>query len=188
MNIPYLLQTLKTDKLSELVANIDLPPLDMNLAIWEAVDRGEIELDEENDKVQILVKEIQPTSDQDIRNKILRVIQHYTKNGTNVTRGRLNGQVQDPMTGKNFTEYPYHEYIMAIQHLIDGELVKQYVVEVPAQVHRFVDKKGRKKEKVERPGHVFAFLGLTEYEKLHEEWNAAAVNKWIADFTPNTVQ
>lgn len=54
MNILYLLQILKTNKLSELAEAIDAPPLDMNLGVWEAIDRGEIEVDEDKDRIKAL--------------------------------------------------------------------------------------------------------------------------------------
>lgn len=177
MNVPYFLSILDTDKLSELVANIDLPPLDLNLAIWESIDRGEIEVDEENDKVKLLVTP-EPSSDSDLKNKILRAIQHYTREKTNITRGRLNSYIKDPTSGQG---YAWHEYICAVQHLIDGELVVQDVIDVPEKKHTIVNKKGRKKEKVVRPAHKFAFLGLKENEEVNAEWNAAAVNKWMED-------
>lgn len=177
MNIPYFLSILDTDKLSELVANIDLPPLDLNLAIWEAIDRKEIEVDEENDKVKLLVTP-EPTCDPDLRNKILRAIQHYTREKTNITRGRLNSYIKDPVSGQG---YPWHEYIMAVQRLIDSGLVVQDVIDVPEKRRTFIGKKGKKKEKVVRPAHKFAFLGLKENEDVNAEWNAAAVNKWMED-------
>lgn len=177
MNVPYLLKILNTDKLSELVANIDLSPLDLNLVIWDSIDRGEIEVDDENDTVKLLV-EPEPSSDPDLKTKLLRVIQHYTKEDTNITRGRLNGYVKDPASGQG---YAWHEYIMAVQHLIDGELVIQYVIDVPEESHKFTDKKGRKKEKVVRPAHKFAFLGLAENADKNEAWNEAAVEKWKAE-------
>jgi hypothetical protein len=149
----------------------------MNLAIWDAIDRGEIEIDEENDKVKIL-KDVEPSSDADLRHKILRVIQHYSREETNVTRGRINGYVKDPVSGQG---YAWHEYIMAVQHLIDGGLVEQEAISVPEATKKFVDKKGRKKEKVTRPAHTFAFLGLVENSAVNTEWNQKTVDKWKED-------
>lgn len=182
-NVAYLLKILNTESLPELTANMDMPALDMNLAIWEAIDRGEIKVDENEQvgehmgSVRLLV-EPEPSSDSELKNKILRVIQHYAREETNVTRGRLNGYVKDPASGQG---YPWHEYIMAIQHLIDGGLVVQDVIDVPASVKKFKDKKGRDKTKVLRPAHKFAFLGLADNAEHNAEWNAKAVNKWIED-------
>ena len=184
MNVAYLLKILNTDQLSELVANIDEPALDMNLAIWEAIDRGEIVVDEEAGTVK-LVSDPEPSSDPDLKNKILRVIQHYAREEINVTRGRLNSLVKDPITGKG---YPWHEYIMAVQHLIDGELVHQDVIDVPAATKKFTDKKGRKKTKEIRPAHKFAFLGLAENGEKNAEWNAKEVDKWIATIEAEMVK
>lgn len=177
MNVPYLLRILDTEKLDELVANIDLPPMDMNLAIWEAVDEGQISVDADSGVVKALV-EAEPSSDSDLKNKILRVIQHYARNETNINRGRLNTYVKDPISG---TGYPYHEYIMAVQHLIDGELVEEEVVDVPGKNHSFITKKGKQKTKELRPAHKFVFLGLVENHEQNAEWNQKSVDKWIAD-------
>jgi len=176
-NVPYLLKILDTASLPELVANIDLPALDMNLAIWEAIDKKEIEIDETKNAVKLLVKPT-PSSDPELKHKILRVIQHYSREETNVTRGRLNSYIKDPTSGQG---YPWHEYVMAVQHLIDGGLVTEDVIDVPEAKKRFVDGKGRKKEKVVRPAHKFAFLGLVANAGQNSEWNMKAVNKWIAD-------
>lgn len=177
MNVPYLLKILNTESLPELVANIDLPALDMNLAIWESIDRKEIEIDEPNGTVKLLV-EPEPSSDNDLKNKVLRVIQHYAREETNVTRGRLNSYVKDPTTGQG---YPWHEYICAVQHLIDGDLVVEEIFEVPEGKKTFVKKNGKKKEKVVRPAHKFVFLGLADNGEKNAEWNQKTVDKWIAN-------
>lgn len=168
MNILYLLKTLKTNKLSELVAVIDAPPIDVNLAIWEAMDRGEIELDEEKDRITAL-KDAELWHNPDLTNKLLRVIQHYTRQETNITRGRLNAYIKDPISENG---YPMHEYFMSLQYLIDTDTVVEEIVSVP---------KTKK-----RPYHKFVFLCLPEND--NEEWNAKAVSKWIDGFAKNKVK
>lgn len=184
MNVAYLLQCLGTESIDEIVANIDAPPLDMNLAIWDAIDRGEVEVNDEKGTIKLL-KEPEPSSDPDLKNKILRTIQHYARDEVNITRGRLNSQVKDMSSGKG---YQWHEYLMAVQHLIDDEVITSDVVDVPEKIKKFTDKKGRKKQKVVRPAHTFVFLGLAENADKNEEWNARAVNKWIDDFEAATVK
>jgi hypothetical protein len=178
MNIPYIVKCLETDSIEELVGNIDAAPLDMNLAIWEAIDEGFIEVDDDKGTIKLL-KEPELSSDPELKNKILRTIQHYARDEVNITRGRLNSQVKDMSTGKG---YAWHEYLIAVQHLIDGELIVADEVKVPQATKKFTDKKGRKKEKVIRPAHTFVFLGLAENAEKNEEWNARAVNKWIDEF------
>lgn len=182
-NVPYLLKCLDTEALPELVANMDLPAIDMNLAIWDSIDRGEIAVDEEEQVGEHLgsvrlLKTPEPSSDPELKNKILRVIQHYAREEINVTRGRLNGYVKDPVSGQG---YGWHEYICAVQNLIDDGIVVQDVIDVPVKVKNFKDKKGRDKQKILRPPHKFAFLGLSENAEKNAEWNAKEVNKWIAD-------
>lgn len=174
MNIPYLIKVAKTNKLSEIVALIDTPPLDMNLAIWDSIDAGEIKIDEEKDRIHIIMPEedIQPWQNPDLASKLLRVIQHYAKNETNITRGRLNGYIKEPISDKG---YPLHEYHMTLQFLIDNGQIVQEVIDVPGI-------KGK------RQPHKFAFLCLPENGEKNAEWNAKAVNKWIADMEKNKVK
>lgn len=168
MNIPYLLKILNTTKLSELVANIDLPPLDMNLAIWDSIKAGEIEVDENNDKIRALV-EPEVSFEPELASKILRLIQHYASKEINVTRGTLNSAIKDPATGNG---YAWHEYIAALQYLIDTGQVIEQQISVP--------------KTKSRPYHKFVFLCLED--NPNEEWNAREVNKWIANFKPSNVK
>lgn len=162
MNILYLLKILDTKKLSELVANIDAPFLDMNLAIWEAQRDGLVEVDEEKDLITPL-KPHEVSFDSDLANKLLRVIQHYCSKEINITRGRLTNLVKNVASEFN---YPYHDYLMALQYLIDSGQVTEEVIGIP--------KLGK------RPYHKFVFLQLPE--NPNEDWNRREVNKWIANW------
>lgn len=162
MNIPYLLKILKTNKLSELVANIDLPPLDINLAIWGAEKAGDIELNQEKDKIKALV-EPEISFDADLASKLLRVMQQYESQELNITRGRLTNLIKDPTT---HIGYPYHEYLAALQYLIDSGQIQEEVVSVP--------------QNGDRPYHKFVFLQFAD--NPNEDWNREEVNKWIANF------
>lgn len=178
MNIPYLLSILETDKVSELVANIEATPLDIDLALEDAKANGEIEIDKENDYIKVLKKH-ELTCDKDLAAKLLRTVQNYSRQNTNITRGRMNALIKDPMSGKG---YDWHEYITSLHYLIDTGAIEQAVVDVPRAVKKFIDKKGRKKEKEIRPAHKFAFLQLPENGENNAEWNAKIVNRWIDDF------
>lgn len=168
MNIPYLLKILNTNKLSELVQNIDLPPIDMNLALWDAEKAGEIEINEKKGTVKALV-EPELSFNSDLASKLLRVIQHYASKEINVTRGTLNGVIKDPTTNAG---YPWHEYIMALQYLIDTEQIVEEQMEVP--------------KTKDRPYHKFVFLCLAD--NPNNDWNQREVNKWVANFKPNKVK
>ncbi len=160
MNIPYLLKILKTNKVSDLVANIDLPFLDIDLAIDDAIAVGQIKVDREKDKITVL-KEPEVTFNSDLASKLLRSMQHRAKKESNITRGRLNFMVKNEASQFN---YPWHEYLMALQYLLDTGQVEQHEIAVP--------KAGK------RPYHKFAFLCLPGND--NEEWNAREVNNWIA--------
>lgn len=169
MNVLYLLKILDTKKLSELVAIMDLPPIDMNLAIWSAIDAGDIEIDEDKDRVTAL-REATPWHDPELSNKVLRVVQHYAKNESNITVGRLNSYMKDPGSGIG---YKAHEYLMSTQYLIDNGTIIEEVISVP-------EVKGK------RPFNRFVFLCLPD--NPNEEWNARAVNKWIDGFSKTKVK
>lgn len=162
MNIPYLLKILNTNKLSELVANIDLPPLDLNLAMWDAEKAGEIEINDKKDRVKAL-KEPEVTFNSDLASKLLRVMQKYESEEINVSRGYLARLMKDPETSIG---YPYHEYLMAMQYLIDSGQIEVAEVSVP--------KTG------DRPYHKFVFLQFPD--NPNEDWNRNEVNKWIASW------
>lgn len=162
MNLPYLLKILDTDELSELVANIDLPPIDINLLIDDAKRDGQIKVDRKKNKIKGIT-EPEITFDSDLANKLLRTMQHYEAKEINITRGRLNSLIKDPNTGIG---YGWHEYLMALQYLIDSSQIEQEVVKVP--------KSG------ERPEHVFVFLQFPD--NPNDDWNRNVINKWIADF------
>jgi len=81
----------------------------------------------------------------------------------------MNAYMKDPATGKG---YPLHEYLMTMQYLIDTGQVLEHVVSVP--------------QTKKRPFHRFVFLCLPGND--NEEWNAKAINKWIADFEKSKVK
>lgn len=165
MNIPYLLKILGTNKLTELVANIDLPPIDLNLAIWDAERSGQIEVNQKKDRVKALV-EPEVSFDSDLASKLLRVMQKYESEEINVSRGYLNRLIKDPTTKIG---YPYHEYLMALHYLIDSKQIEEEAISVP--------------QLGKRPYHKFVFLQFAD--NPNEDWNRNEVNKWIANFTKN---
>lgn len=168
LNVLYLLKILNTNKLSELVANIDAPFLDINLSIWEAKAAGKVEIDEKKGRITALVDH-EVTFDADLASKLLRVVQHHASEQVNITRGRLTTLAKN--AGSEFN-YPYHEYLMALQYLIDTGQVLEMVETIP--------KSGK------RPFHRFVFLCLPD--NPNEDWNKEEVNKWIANWNKNIVK
>ena len=168
MNIIYLLTILETNKISELVENIDLPPIDINLALWEAEKAKEVKIDAKKDKIETL-KVAVPSCDEDLADKLFKVIRHYASEEKNITRGTMNGIVKTP----DNIGYGWHEYLMALQWLIDTKKVLEYEISVP-------------EIKNQRPYHKFVFLCLPG--NPNEEWNAREVNKWIANWETKKVK
>lgn len=168
LNIPYLLKVLDTNDMATLVNNIELPPIDINLAIWAAVERGEIEVDEKKGKIKTLITPVY-TCDAELADKLLAVIQHYASLDRIINRAKLNSWIKDPMTTVG---YPWHDYFMALQWLIDTGKVEEHVISVPKTKNR--------------PYHKFAFLGVPG--NPNEEWAAVEVNNWIARFEEKKVK
>ena len=168
INVLYLLKCLDTKKLSEVVANIDAPLLDINLALWDAEKAGEVEIDYEKDRIKAL-KEAEPSSNPELAKKIMRVVKHYVDREMNLTVGKLTTWVKNPGVEQN---YPYHEYVCSLQCLIDTGKILEEIVSVP--------------ESGKRPYHKFVFLCLPGND--NENWNAAEVNKWIERFDKSKVK
>lgn len=163
MDILYLLKVLKTNKLSELVETIQAPQIDINIAIWDAIKNGDIKVDENKDRVKAL-KEAQAWHDPKLATKIMRVLQHYAENKSNITRGKLYHFTKDVTTMQG---YPAHEFLMTLQWMIDEGQIEEETISVP-------------EIKDKRPFHRFVFLCLPGND--NQEWNARIVNKWIADW------
>lgn len=168
MNIIYLLHILGTDKITELVENIDLPPIDINLAIWEAVENGWVEVDEQKGTIKALTSYI-PTCDSELAERLLQVVQHYASKETNITRGVMNNSVKDPATGLG---YKWHEYLTSLQWLVDTGKLEEEVVTVP--------------QTKKHPFRKFVFLGIPG--NPNSEWNAREISKWISGFEKKKVK
>ena len=91
MNILYLLKVLKTNKMAELVQNIEAPQMDINIAIWDAIKNGDIEVVENKKGEEIVsaMKDAESWHDPELVKKITRVLEHYAENEANITRGKL---------------------------------------------------------------------------------------------------
>lgn len=167
-NIPYLIavmnKSLERDVLfSELITEIDEVALDMNLMLWDAEEAGKITVDLSNDTVELCVAP-KPSCNKELAEKIMLTVQHYVNNKRNLTRGRLNSQIKDPMTGKG---YKWHEYLMSLQYLIDEGQIIEEVITIP------------KLKKPKRAERKMVFLGLPGYDNA--EWNARVVNELLAN-------
>lgn len=157
------MKCLETNKVSELVQNIDAPLLDINLALWDAETAGEIEVDYDKDRVKVLGQAVS-TYNSELADNIMRTVQHYVKKEMNLTVGKLTSWVKSQGSEHN---YLYHDYICTLQYLIDSGKLLEEIISVP-------ELKGK------RPYHKFVFLCLPGND--NETWNAREVNKWIETF------
>lgn len=170
--VPYLIKTIKSNKFSDLVNVFDEVPLDMNLMLWESEEAGEIKINHKKDRVEIMVDVVEPWHDPELASKILRVIQHYAAGNTSINRGRMDGQIKDPVTKEGYKRY---QYLMTLQYLIDSGQVVEEVISVPGV-------------KDKRPARKMVFLNLPEFKDQNAEWNAKQVNNWLAEWEANKVK
>lgn len=168
INIPYLLKVLKTTDLEILVQNIDAPLLDINVALFEAEDNGEIEVNRKKGKVKVLV-DVEPSRDDALAEKILKIMRHYEKKEINISVGKLTSWAKNSAIDYN---YPYHVYICTLQSLIDSGEIQEQEVSVP--------------KLKDRPYHRFVFLCFDG--NPNEDWNAKEVQKWITNWENNKVK
>jgi hypothetical protein len=170
--VPYLIKTIKSNKFSDLINVFDEVPLDMNLLLWQSEESGEIKIDQKKDRVEIMSDVVEPWHDPELANKLLRVIQHYAAGQTSINRGRLDGQIKDPVTHEGYKRY---QYLMTLQYLIDQGQVIEEVISVPGV-------------KDKRPARKMVFLNLPENAEFNAEWNAKQVNNWLAEWEANKVK
>lgn len=171
ININYLLECLETEKLSELVACLDLPLLDINILLWDAEQSGAVEIDRENDKIVSNEKGV-PFYNQQLARNMLKAVRYYADvHKTNLTIGRLATWVCNPGIDHNYLQ---HEYIATLQYLINTKQVLEQKVVVP--------KDGGREEK------IFNFLCLPENDEASDDWNKAEVDKFIASWDSASVE
>lgn len=139
-----------------------MPPLDFNLAIWDAENAKQIEVNRDKDRVKLLVTP-EKSFDSDLASKIIRLMQQHERNEINIPRGWLNSLMKDRVTGLG---YPWHDYLMTLQYLIDSDQIEQQVESVP--------------KALKRPYHKFVFLQFPG--NPNEDWNRNEINKWIANW------
>lgn len=158
-----LLKALNTTDLSILAGNLDMPPLDIDVLLYEAQENGEIEIDKENNKIKRLKEPDYLYSNPHLYEQIRKIVKFYDQQGANITRSRLEMGALDPNGNHGYSNQDFVCTMYAIEQ--DGS-INHYEVEV----------KGNKKKN--RPAHTFKFYTYLD----HQEFGAKAVNDFVARF------
>lgn len=157
--VTTLLKALDTNKLDVLVANMELPPIDIDVMLYEAEEKGEIKIDRKKNRVEILKEPESPYHDARLTHKIAQLIQYYDKQEANITLGRLKSVCVETATGIG---YPRHDFLCSMYVLEQDGDVNTYEISVP-------------EVKNKRPANKFKFYTFLD----HQEFGARAVNEYI---------
>lgn len=158
-----LLKALNTTDLSVLAGNLDMPPLDIDVLLYEAQENGEIEIDKENNKIKRLKEPDYLYSNHHLYEQIRKIVKFYDQQESNITRSRLEMVALNPNGNLGYSNQDFVCTMYAIEQ--DGS-INHYEIEV----------KGNKKKN--RPAHTFKFYTYLD----HQEFGAKAVNDFIAQF------
>lgn len=161
--VTTLLRALNTNKLDILVANMEMPPIDIDVMLYEAEEAGEVKIDRKKNTIEVIADKGFNYQNVALRGKVEQLIHFYDKQEANITKSRLEGVILDP--ARNFG-YPLHDYYCTMYALEQDGEVKTYELSVP-------------EIKNKRPYRNFKFYTYLD----HQEFGARAVNNFIDQHT-----
>lgn len=156
-----LLKALNTNKFDILVGNLAMPPIDIDVLMYEAQENGEIEVDPKKNKVKALKEPDSYYSNPHLLQQIRRIIGYYDGEDANITRNRLKSVILNPMGNYGYSN---QDFLCTMYALEQQEDIKKYEISVP--------KSGK------RPFNKFEFYTFLD----HQEFGAKAVNDFIEQF------
>lgn len=170
--LSYLIKALDTNDLKEVIGHLSLSPLDIDLLLYEAQEKGEIEIDKEKARITVLTDPT-PYYDVALADKLVKTMNYYDKQGANITRNRLEQNALD-LAGKHGC--PIHDFVCTLYALEQGDVagmpkVYKYEISVP-------------EIKDKRPANTFVFYTLLD----HQEYGASAVNDFIDQWDKKEVK
>jgi hypothetical protein len=156
-----LLKALNTEKLDEVIGAMQMAALDIDVMLYDAQKRGQIEIDREKNKIKALTEPENFYYNEKLLEQLKKLIGFYDEQGANITRNRLGLVAVDPMGGHGYTT---HDFECTMLYLDESGEVNKYEIDVP--------KKGK------RPANKFEFYTFLDHQKFGEE----AVEKFIDQF------
>lgn len=163
MTIAQLTKALNTNKFSTVIKNLELPPIDIDLMIYDELGEGVIKIDKKKDRITLTDPEsVHPPFDNSLLNKIKRIIRNYDEQDANITFQRLSALVTPVDTPFS---YKRHEFIIAMYNLESVEGIHKYERIVP-------------EIKDVRPYNKFVFYTFLDHERFGDEAVEAYIKMW----------
>lgn len=156
-----LLKALNTEDLTKVITSLGLCALDIDVLLYEAQERGEVEIDRKKGIIKALKELEELYYNEKLLEQIKKIIHFYDGQGANITRNRLGMVAVDPMGKYGYAE---HDFECTMFYLDEAGDVNKYEIDVP--------KKGK------RPANRFEFYTFLD----HQEFGAKAVNNYIDQF------
>lgn len=166
-----LIKALDTNKLIDVVGSISLPPIDIDLMLYNAQENGFIELSEDKQKLTVLKDTDEVYYDAGLLNKIRNIIRHYDRQEANITYNRLFEIVCNLNHPNERYGYAIHDFVCTMYQVDNSSDIKTYEIEVP-------------EVKDKRPYNKFKFYTFVN----HQEFGARAVNDFIDQFNDKKVK
>ena len=165
--LPTLLKALDTTDLGRVVGYLSMAPIDIDLMLYEAQDNGEVEINKEKGTVKLLKEPEDIYYSVDLAPKLVKIIQRYDMQGSNITRSRLE-EITLALNGKY--GYPIHDFICTLYALTEGKVylypkVNKYDISLP-------------EIKKKRPYHLFEFYTFLDHQEFGAKAVNAAIDQW----------
>jgi hypothetical protein len=157
-----LIKALATTDITEVVQNLSLATIDIDLLLYEAQDKKEIEINKKKNKVKLLKETGSLYYSLPLAKRLVDMIKRYDSLEANVTLNRLREIVLGGRYG-----YPVHDFVCTLYALENNAIhgvspLHKYTISVP-------------EIKKKRPANTFVFYTFLD----HEEFGRKAVNKFL---------
>ena len=156
-----LLKAVDTKDLEKLVRYMSLPPIDIDVMLYEAIKNGDIEVNKRKGTIKALKAPEEAYFNEKLLEQMKKVIHFYDDQEANITESRLEQIVLDPMGLNGYLKHDFYCTLLKLKMLPE---VKKYEIKVA--------KNGP------RPAHTFVFYTFLD----HQEFGAKAVNDFIKQF------
>lgn len=169
--LPTLIKALNTDDTLKIVSHLSLPPIDIDLLLYEGQESGVLEVSKDKKKIKLLKNPTELYYNSELLDKIKSIIKHYDRQEANITYNRLF-EIACNLNHPN-EKYGYlkHDFVCTMYYLEESGDVNFYQINVPAI-------------KDKRPYNEFKFYTFLD----HQEYGAKAVSDFIDQFSDKKVK
>jgi len=155
----------KLSQLEIVISHMAMAPIDIDLILYGSKEDNSVVLDKEKGVIKVLKEPDTLYYDRELAGKLIKIVEQYEKQDSNITLSRLEKDVLDG----GF--YPVHDLVCTLYALEQGKAfgypkLNKYEISVPAIKKPF------------RPANTFIFYTLLD----HQEYGSKAVNDFIAQW------